>query len=201
MLTIRGTLAAAVLAAGLCPALPAFAQLRPTPAEVDTVMVQGVGPVTVLTYRAQFVSADPGTRRMVLEDPSGRRWAVIAPLLLGDLGYFRAGETLIIRVAPGVVTALGKARQGKPGEVMNEVALDAGLPGWPEGFGVREVTLTTIFVDVNKAAGTVTFEGADGAVRTVKAANDKVLADLQQVEPGDLAQITYLEGLAVNAMR
>ena len=203
MSVVRGTFGAAVLVASLVQMAvgAAVAQPRPAPAEVDTVIVQGAGQVTVFTYKARFVSADPVTRRVVLEDPSGRRWAVVAPPLLGDLTFFRNGETLIIRVAPGVVTALGKARQGNPGEVMNEVALDAGLPGWPEGFGVREVTLTTIFVDVNKAAGTVTFEGPDGGVRTVRAANDKVLADLQQVQPGDLAQITYLEGLAVNAVR
>jgi len=191
------------LAAGVALAAPspAQAQLRPTPAEVDTIEVQGVGQVTVLTYRAQFVSADPVTRRVVLEGPYGRRWAVIAPPLLGDLSAFRNSETLIIRVAPGEVTALGKARQGRPGEVVNEVALNAGLPGWPEGFGVREVTITTIFVAIDKAAGTVTFEGLDGVVRTLKASRAQVLADLQQVEPGDLAQITYLEGIAVNAIR
>ena len=194
---------AAVLAAGMIIAVPAVvaAQPRPTPAEVDQVLVQGVGQVTVLTYKAQFVSADPATRRMVLETPAGRRWAVVAPPLLGDLSYFRNGETLIIRVAPGEVLALGKAHQGRPGEVMKELAVNAGLPGWPEGFGVREVTITTIFVDINKQAGTVIFEGLDGVVRTLKASNDKVLADLQQVQPGDLAQITYLEGLSVNAVR
>jgi len=35
----------------------------------------------------------------------------------------------------------------------------------------------------------------------LRAANDKVLADLQQVQPGDLAQVSYLEGLAINAIR
>lgn len=199
----KDAMRAAILAAGLVLAVPAGAQApqRPTPAEVNQVFVQGVGQVTVLTYKAQFVSADPATRRMVLETPAGRRWAVFAPALLGDLSAFRVGETLIIRVAPGEVVALGKAHQGRPGEVVKEVAVNAGLPGWPEGFGVREVTVTTIFVDVNRQAGTVTFEGLDGVVRTLKAANDKVLADLQQVRPGDLAQITYLEGLAVNAVR
>ncbi|MFG1376714.1 hypothetical protein [Xanthobacter autotrophicus] len=203
MFSVRRNVAAAVVAAGLAQIAPgtAMAQLRPTPAEVETVFVEGAGQVTVLTYQARFVSADPVTRRVVLEDPSGRRWAVLAPPLLGDLTLFRNGEKLIIRAAPGVVTSLGKARQGKPGEVMKEVVLDAGLPGWPEGFGVREVTLTTIFVALNPGAGTVTFEGPDGGVRTVRAANDKVLADLQQVQPGDLAQITYLEGLAINAIR
>lgn len=202
MNSTRKTRSAALLA-GLALLAPAGAQAqqRPTPVQVDQVFVQGVGQINVLTYKAKFVSADPATRRMVLEDPAGRRWAVVAPPLLGDLSAFQNSESLIIRVAPGVVTALGKAHQGKPGEVMAEVAINAGLPGWPEGFGIREVKLTTIFVAVDPAAGTVTFEGPDGNVRVVRAANDKVLADLQQVRPGDLAQITYIEGLAVNAVR
>lgn len=191
---------AGVLCSALLPA-PASAQSRPQPAQVEQVVVPGFGQVTILTYRAQFVSADSATRRTVLEDPSGRRWAVIAPPLVGDLSLFRVGETLLIRVAPGIVTALGKAHQGRPGEVMAEVAVNDGLPGWPEGFGIREVTLTTIFVAVDPGAGTVTFEGPDGNVRVVRAANDRVLADLQKVQPGDLAQITYLEGLAINAIR
>ncbi|MEP9354968.1 hypothetical protein ABLE93_15370 [Xanthobacter sp. KR7-65] len=186
---------------GFAAFAPALAQPRPVPAEVEQVVVAGFGQITIVTYKAQFVSADPATRRVVLEGPLGRRWAVIAPPLLGDLSAFRNGETLLIRVAPGIVTALGKAHQGKPGEVMSEVAVNDGLPGWPEGFGIREVTLTTIFVGIDPAAGTVTFEGPDGNVRVVRAANAQVLADLQKVNPGDLAQITYLEGLAINAIR
>lgn len=195
----RGVLAAGLLLGAASPALAQ--QPRPTPAEIMTVQVPGVGTMNVLVYRVQFVSADPATRRVVLETPAGRRWAVIAPAIIGDLSAFRVGETLIIQVAPGEVTALGKAHQGRPGEVMREVALDAGLPGWPEGFGVREVTLTTLFVDIDRVAGTVTFEALDGVVRTLKASNPKVLADLQQVQPGDLAQISYLEGMTINAVR
>ena len=202
MISTRMHLSAALLA-GLALVAPvgAKAQQRPMPVEMTQVFVQGIGQVNVLAYKAKFVSADPVTRRVVLEDPAGRRWAVIAPPLLGDLSLYRVGENLLIRVAPGVVTALGKAHQGKPGEVMAEVVITDGLPGWPEGFGIREVTLTSIFVGLDPAAGTVTFEGPDGNVRVVRAANDKVLADVQKVQPGDLAQITYIEGLAVNAMR
>ena len=202
MISKRTHLSAALLA-GLVLCAPAGlkAQQRPAPVEVTQVFVQGIGQVNVLAYKAKFVSADPVTRRVVLEDPAGRRWAVIAPPLLGDLSLYRVGENLLIRVAPGVVTALGKAHQGRPGEVMAEVAINDGLPGWPEGFGIREVKLTSIFVGLDPAAGTVTFEGPDGNVRVVRAANDKVLADVQNVRPGDLAQITYIEGLAVNAMR
>lgn len=176
-------------------------QAQPQPTATETAIIDGVGTVPVLIYQARFVSADPATRRMVLELPNGKRWAITAPLILGDLEAYRNSERLLIRVVPGVVTGLGKARQGTPGEVLSEVALNDGLPGWPQGFGIRAVTLTTIFVDVNRQAGTVTFEGPDGGVRTLRAVDPKVLADLQQVQPGDLAQISYLEGIAINAGR
>ncbi|MFG1395194.1 hypothetical protein [Xanthobacter agilis] len=174
---------------------------QPQPTATETVVIAGVGTVPVLVYQARFVSADPATRRMVLELPNGKRWAIVAPPILGDLEAYRNSERLLIRVVPGIVTGLGKARQGTPGEVLSEVAINDGLPGWPEGFGIRAVTLTTIFVDVNRQAGTVTFEGPDGGVRTLRAVDPKVLADLQQVNPGDLAQISYLEGIAINAGR
>lgn len=202
-----GLCALALAAAGLCAGGPAagvsaaFAQGRPTPTAVSTVTLPGVGPVRMYTYNAQVVSADPATRRVVLEGAWGRRWSVIAPPLLGDVGLLRNSQQLIIRVLPGMVTALGKAHQGKPGEVLAEEVLETGLPGWPEDFGVRRVTLTTIFVGIDRAAGTVTFEGPEGLVRTLKSDNAKVLEDLKQIEPGDLAQITYLEGLAINAVQ
>ena len=196
---LLSTALATSLLAGV--ASPALAQPQPAPAAVDTYTVPDVGTVTVLTYKVQFVSADPATRQVVLETPAGARWAVIAPPLVGDLSYFRNGESLIIRKLPGVVTALTKAHRGKPGEVLKEVVVDAGLPGWPEGFGLREVVLTNPFVAINLAGGTVSFVGPDGDLRTLKAANAKVLEDLAKIQPGDLAQITYLEGLAINAVR
>ncbi|MGU3495552.1 hypothetical protein ACLBXM_16050 [Xanthobacteraceae bacterium A53D] len=180
---------------------PSAQAQQPKPTAVTTVMVPDVGPVNVLTYRAKVVSADPATRRVILEGASGKRWSVHAPLIAGDISQLRNSETLLISVVPGLVTALGKARQGKPGEVISDVGVDAGLPGWPEGFGVRNVTITTMLVNIDKANGTVSFEGADGLVRTVKSNNPQVLNDLANVNIGDLCQITYVEALVINAVR
>ncbi|MFH3480097.1 hypothetical protein [Xanthobacter variabilis] len=196
---MKSRLVAAALSALVVLGAGSAALAQPQPTSSEMVTIAGVGTVPVLVFQARFVSADPATRRMVLELPTGKRWAVTAPLILGDLEAYRNSERLLIRVVPGVVTALGKARQGTPGEVLSDVAINDGLPGWPEGFGIRAVTLTTIFVDVNKQAGTITFEGPDGGVRTLRAVDPKVLADLQQVQPGDLAQISYLEGISINA--
>ncbi|MFG1397833.1 hypothetical protein [Roseixanthobacter pseudopolyaromaticivorans] len=178
----------------------AHAQARPTPAAVSVINVPGVGAMNVLSYQARFVSADPATRRVVLETPNGKRWAVIAPPLLGDVMQLANSRQLLIRVLPGLVTALGKAHQGTPGVAISELVLKDGLPGWPEDYGFREVTITSMLVNIDKTNGTISFEGLDGVVRTVKAANPQVLADLQKVELGDLCQITYYEGLAINAM-
>lgn len=189
----------AAVAACLAAAAPASAQ--PKPAAVDVVTLPGVGTASILSYKVRFVSADPATRRVVLETPSGERWAVIAPPLVGDLSYFRVGQGLLIRKLPGVVTAIGKPAKGKAGDVEDEVVVDAGLPGLPEGFGVREVSVVAPVVSVDPAAATVSFPGPDGYLRTLKAANGEVLANLQKVTPGTVAKITYVEGLAINAVQ
>ncbi|MFG1300754.1 hypothetical protein V5F49_13245 [Xanthobacter sp. V3C-3] len=189
----------AAVAACLAAAAPASAQ--PKPAAVDVVTLPGVGTASILSYKVRFVSADPATRRVVLETPSGERWAVIAPPLVGDLSYFRVGQNLLIRKLPGVVTAVAKPDKGKSGDVLNEVVVDAGLPGLPEGFGVREITLAAPVVSVDAAAGTVSFPGPDGYLRTLKAGNGEVLASLQKLQPGAVAKLTYVEGLAINAVQ
>lgn len=186
-------------AASLGPVLPALAQPRPVPDAVTTINIPNVGPMQVLTYRAQFVSADPATRRVVLQGSWGKRWSVLVPAMMGDVMALANSSSLVIRVLPGTATYLGKAKQGKPGEVFAEVALDAGLPGWPQDFGFREVTITTIMVNLDRVAGAITFEGADGFLRTVKA-DPQVLADSQGVDIGDLCQIRYYEGIAINTV-
>ena len=194
-----GSLAAASLAA----TLPAAAQAPdvPKPEAVEVVTLPGVGSATVLTYKVRFVSADPATRRVVLETPAGKRWAVIAPPLVGDLTAFRNGQSLLIRKLPGVVTAIAKPAKNEPAEVLNEVVVNDGLPGLPEGFGLREVTIVAPVVGTDPAAGTVSFPGPDGYLRTLKAANGKVLSDLQTLQQGVNAKFTYVEGLAINAVQ
>lgn len=198
---MRATALTAALLGGaaLFGAEEVAAQPRPVPTTVTTVDVPGVGPMTVLSYQARFVSADPADRRVVLEGANGKRWSVVVPPLFGDVMAMANSRSVTVRVLPGVVTYLGKAHQGTPGRVSAEVVLKDGLPGWPQDFGFREVTITNILVNIDKANGTLSFEGADGLVRTVKAANPQVLADLQQVQLGDLCEIRYYEGLAVTA--
>lgn len=193
-------LTAALLGAGaLFGAEESAAQPRPVPTTVTTIDVPGVGPMTVLTYQARFVSADPADRRVVLEGANGKRWSVLVPPLFGDVMAMANSRSVTVRVLPGTVTYLGKAHQGTPGRVSAEVVLKDGLPGWPQDFGFREVTVTNILVNIDKANGTISFEGPEGLVRTVKAANAQVLADLQQVQLGDLCEIRYYEGLTVTA--
>ncbi len=190
-------LATAALASLLLGTVPLAAQPAVQPAETDVVVFSNLGTVEVLDYPAEFVSADLNTRKAVFESANGKRWEVVIPPGVADLAALQNSQKVTVRVMPTVLTALGKATQGTPGEVIEQVAVTDGLPGLPEGFGVNAVTMTTIFVGLDKAAGTVTFEGLGGKVHTVRAFDQKVLADLQKVEPGDLAKITYLQAIAL----
>ncbi|MFG1377461.1 hypothetical protein [Xanthobacter autotrophicus] len=42
---------------------------------------------------------------------------------------------------------------------------------------------------------------SSGYLRTLKAANATVLADLQTLQPGATVKFTYVEGLAINAVQ
>ncbi len=191
------TLAITALASLLLGATPLMAQPAVQPAETDVVVFPGRGAVEVLSYPAKFVSADVETRLAVFEGANGKRWSVVIPVGVADLGALKNSENVVVRILPSVVTGLGKAQQGTPGEIIEQVAVNEGLPGLPDGYGLVSVTMTTIFVGVDKASGTVTFEGLGGKPHTVQAFDAKVLEDLQKVEPGDLAQVTYLQGISV----
>ncbi len=190
-------LATAALASLLLGTVPLAAQPAVQPAQTDVVVFSNLGTVEVLDYPAEFVSADLNTREAIFESENGKRWEVVIPPGVADLAALQNSQKVTVRVMPTVLTALGKATQGTPGEVIEQVAVTDGLPGLPEGFGVNAVTMTTIFVGLDKTAGTVTFEGLGGKVHTVRAFDPKVLADLQKVEPGDLAKITYLQAIAL----
>lgn len=198
------TLKLAVVAASLASAsvftvLPAAAQDVPKPEAVDVVTLPGLGSATILSWKVRFVSANPATRTVVLETPAGKRWAVVAPPLVGDLSAFRNGQSLLIRKLPGVVTAIAKPAKNEPAEVLNEVVVNEGLPGLPEGFGLREVTIVAPVVATDPVAGTVSFPGPDGYLRVLRAANATVLSALPTLQQGTNAKFTYVEGLAINA--
>lgn len=198
--TLRLAIVAASLAtASVFTALPAAAQDVPKPEAIDVVTLPGLGSATILSWKVRFVSANPATRTVVLETPAGKRWAVVAPPLVGDLSAFRNGQSLLIRKLPGVVTAIAKPAKNEPAEVLNEVVVNDGLPGLPEGFGLREVTIVAPVVATDPAAGTVSFPGPDGYLRVLRAANATVLSALPTLQQGTNAKFTYVEGLAINA--
>ena len=198
--TLKLAIVAASLAtASVFTALPAAAQEVPKPEAIDVVTLPGLGSATILSWKVRFVSANPATRTVVLETPAGNRWAVVAPPLVGDLSAFRNGQSLLIRKLPGVVTAIAKPAKNEPAEVLNEVVVNDGLPGLPEGFGLREVTIVAPVVATDPAAGTVSFPGPDGYLRVLRAANATVLSALPTLQQGTNAKFTYVEGLAINA--
>jgi hypothetical protein len=85
-------------------------------------------------------------------------------------------------------------RRAGPARRRRQRARDRGC-GRSTRRGDRTVTVTTRVEAIDKQAGTITLETADGEVRTLEAQNP---ANLDKVKVGDLLDITYSKALAIS---
>jgi len=181
-------LAAALLFGGASPA-----------AAADTsVTLPGVGTVAVQSFIVTVVKVNPATREVIVKAQNGNQFAYeVSPIVVG-LDEVRPNQHVGVSIVPGTVTDLEKAQTGAIGRIDTDV-IDAAVFGTtlPTNFFATRVIENAMLVEVDPAARTVMFVGADGAVRTMPAANDEVAQDLAGVQPGDLFQLTYIEAMAL----
>jgi hypothetical protein len=105
---------------------------------------------------------------------------------VGDVVAIAYYESLAYEVKkPGTaelgVTSTTEGGRAKPGEK-------------PAAVGAREVTITTRITAIDKKTPAVTLQGPEGDLVTVKVRHPE---KLEQVEVGDLVEITYTEAVAV----
>ncbi len=181
-------LAAALLAGGASAALAA----------VTSLTLPGIGTVQVQSFIVTVVKVDLPTREVIVKAQNGNQFAyAVAPFVVG-LEQVRPNDHVDVSVVPGTVIDLEKAQTGTIGRLDTDV-VDASVLGiqLPENFFATKVVENAMLVDVDPAARTVMFKGADGLVRTMPAANDEVAGDMAGVQPGDLFQLTYVEAMAL----
>jgi hypothetical protein len=167
------------------------------PAIAQTVEVPGVGQVTIQSFIVTVVSANPATREVIVKAQNGNQYAYQVSPIVGPLDALEPNDHIDVSIIPGTVSDLEKAQSGTPGMIDQDILDTSIFSSLPENFYATSITANVILVDVNPAARTIMFEGADGQVRTLAAANDEVAADLASVQPGDLCQITYVEAMSL----
>lgn len=181
-------LAAALLAGGASAAL----------ADVTSLTLPGIGTVQVQSFIVTVVKVDPATREVIVKAQNGNQFAYAVSPIVAGLDQVRPNDHVDVSVVPGTVIDLEKAQTGTIGRLDTDV-VDASVLGiqLPQNFFATQVVENAMLVEVNPAARTVMFKGADGIVRVMPAANDEVAGDMAGVQPGDLFQLTYVEAMAL----
>lgn len=174
----------------------ALAVAAASPAAADTIAVPGVGDVTVTSFDVFIVSADPAKREVIVKTRNGNQYAYQIAPIVGPLDTLQKNDEVEVSIVPGTVSDIEKAESGAPG-LIEQTVLDTSIfTTLPANFYATSITANVTLVAIDPAARTVTFEGYDGQVRTMPAANDEVAQDFAGVAPGDLFQITWVEAMA-----
>jgi len=174
----------------------AFAVATAVPAAADTLAVPGVGDVPINTFDVFIVSVDPAKREVIVKRQNGDQYAYQIAPIVGPLDKLQKNDEVAVSFVPGTVSDLEKAESGKPGLIEQDVLDTSIFTNLPENFYATSVTSNVTLVSIDPVARTITFEGHDGQVRTMPAANDEVAGDFAKVQPGDLCQITYVEAMS-----
>jgi hypothetical protein len=70
----------------------------------------------------------------------------------------------------------------------------------PAGAMVDQVTVTSEVAAIDLVAHTVSFRGPEGNLRTVTVKDPQVQRDMAALQVGDLVQVTYTEGVAIQVV-
>ncbi len=159
----------------------------------ETVIVAGIGPVTVEQMNVEIVDVDPDSR--IVRVRQGRNtWPVDVPEVFGDLMNINAGDRVQIRRVEGAVVGVRPARRSaQPGIVYSEMTTGPSFQNLPEKFVVRTLTLTAKFENFDPATRIVNYEGPLGP-RTHMVVDPAIQTALKRMKRGDMVQLMFAEG-------
>jgi len=148
----------------------------------------------LVAVTATVEAIDQATRMVTLKTPDGKLVSFIADEAVKNLPQVKVGDKVKVNYYESLVM-----RVLKPEEAAVNVAgagVAAAKPGEkPAGVGAREVTVTVTIEAIDMKAGTVTFKGPAGNVRTIPAEDPK---NLEKIKVGDRVAVTYKEALAIS---
>jgi Cu/Ag efflux protein CusF len=159
-----------------------------------TALPSGTLGESAVTVTATVEKIDLQKRLVTLKGPDGKSVTMKVDESVRNLPQVKVGDEVKAVYYQSIAYEVKPASHGAPGVTTAEQVDRAKLGEMPGAVGARAVTVTATITDVDRQNNTVTLQGPDGNLVTVKA---RYPEKLKQVKKGDLVDITYTEALAI----
>jgi hypothetical protein len=124
-------------------------------------------------------------------------WDVYVPDVFGTLQNIRAGDSLEIQRAEGVILGARRARKGaRPAIVYADSVGSPSFQNLPDKYVIRSLTLTARFERFDPATGIVNFVGPAGP-RSLTVVDPMIKDDLRRMRRGDMIDLTFAEAVYI----
>ncbi len=147
----------------------------------------------------KVVSVDAKDRRIVVEDAAGKPVTVQVTDAAQDLGHLKAGDAIAALVIHSAAFDLDtKVESQAPGGIEAEgAALATPTNPHPGGDAFRMARVQLKIVGINLKKHELTFEGPDGAVKTVSVDEPKLRSRMGELKVGQMLVVTYEDTLQI----
>ncbi|PTR33958.1 hypothetical protein C8J98_102145 [Luteibacter sp. OK325] len=149
------------------------------------------------TESATVTNVDHQSRFVTLRDAKGSEFTIEAGPEVRNFAQLRAGDVVAVTYQAATALELLPANSASPGietESDSTRAPKGAKPGADIG---RSVSITSRITALDLANHTVTLTGPDGKQRKIEVTDPARQARMSQLKVGDLARMTYVEGVAV----
>lgn len=169
------------------PATPAASAAAPLPS--------GTLREDLVTSTATVKKLDQKTRMVTLERADGSLVTFRAGDEVRNLPQVRVGDQVTASYYESIAYSVRKPGDSPPVAASAEGMVRA-EPGEKPGIaGARVTTVTAKITAIDKSAGTVTIEGPQGDLTTVKARDPR---NLERIALGDLVEISLTEAIGIS---
>jgi len=159
----------------------------------------GVMEWELLRGEATVQSVDPERRLAVLRNAAGKTLTLkVGPNV--DLAKVHPGDQVAMAFYEAVAIDVSRPGTASPSASAASAVIPAERGQIPAGAIVEQVTVTAAVAEVDPAANTVTFRGPEGNLRVVKVKNPQLQQQLGSLQVGDMVQVTFTEGVAMQVV-
>lgn len=149
----------------------------------------------VVTVAATVQEVDKKNRRVTLTDEQGERFEVQVPADMAGFDRLKKGDKVNITYHEAMAAALLPAGTAPATPTMEERTVVGQRP-LGGGAMAREFSVTLPVVSVDTKESAITVKTPEGRNEKVKVADPSIKRRLNEVKPGDVVQLTYVEAVA-----